>query len=70
MAWNDNHHYKTWYSRHFAEELAGTDLKVFSPLRAGGEEDPVLAYRSRTELWGKERTVVVTHNPKTARKTR
>jgi hypothetical protein len=47
---------------HFAEELAGTDLKVFSPLRAGGEEDPVLPYRSRTELWGRERTVVVTHN--------
>jgi len=63
-------HFITTYSPHFAEELAGTDLKAFSPLRAGEEEDPVLAYRSRTELWGKERTVVVTHNPKTARKKR
>ena len=53
------------------EELAGTDLKQFAPLvNQGKEEDPVLAFRSRIPLWDQERTVVVTHNPKTARKKR
>src|SRR3990170_3790380 len=33
-------------------------------------DDAVMAYRTKTELWGRERTVVVTHNPKTARKKR
>ena len=64
-------HFITTYSPHFVEELAGTDLKQFAPLgNQGEEEDAVLAFRSRIPLWEKERTVVVTYNPKTARKKR
>jgi transposase len=64
-------HFITTYSPHFVEELAGTDLKQFAPLGNQGEqEDPVLALRSRIPLWNQERTVVVTHTPKTARKKR
>jgi transposase len=34
----------------------------------GREEDRLLAYRTRGSYWGKERAVIVTYNPKTARK--
>jgi transposase len=72
-------HFITTYSTYFAEELAGTDLKAFAPLDIEKNrrlvadkhgEDRMLAYRSRMELWGQERTVVVTYNPRTARKRR
>ena len=72
-------HFVTTYSTYFAEELAGTDLKAFAPLDIEKNrrlvadkrgEDRMLAYRSRMELWGQERTVVVTYNPRTARKRR
>ena len=68
-------HFITTYSTYFAEELAATDLGKFAPLdieknrRLGLRgEDCMRAFRSRLELWGKERTVVVTYNPRTARK--
>ena len=65
-------HFVTTYSTYFADELAATDLKRFAPLsgRAGGEDedDRRLAFRTRAKLWGQERTVIVTYNPKTARK--
>ena len=70
-------HFITTYSTYFVEELAGTDLRNFAPLdidknrslRAEGhEEECMQAFRSRMELWGRERTVVVTFNPRTARK--
>lgn len=70
-------HFITTYSTYFAEELAGADLGNFAPLAIeknrelealGQGADRMLAYRTRTELWGQERTVVVTHNPKTMRK--
>jgi transposase len=65
-------HFITTYSTYFADELAATDLKRFAPLagRTGGgdEEDRKLAFRARAELWGQERTVIVTYNPKSARK--
>jgi transposase len=76
----DNHkriHFVTTYSTYFAEDLAATDLKRFSPLKIhhndelitkGNQADCISGYRSRIELWGKERTVVVTFNPKTQRK--
>jgi len=63
-------HFITTYSTSFAEDLAGTDLRHFAPLAGGEGDDAVLAYRTKTELWGRERTVIVTHNPKTARKKR
>ena len=70
-------HFITTYSTYFAEELAGTDLKHFAPLdleknrrlaASGRGEDRMQAYRTRLPLWGQERTVVVTYNPRTARK--
>lgn len=72
-------HFITTYSTYFAEELAGTDLKAFAPLDIETNrrlladehgEDRMLAYRTRMEVWGRERTVVVTYNPRTARKRR
>jgi transposase len=38
--------------------------------RAGLDKELLLAWRTTGEYWGKERTVVVTYNPKTARKQR
>lgn len=76
----DNHtsiHFITTYSTYFAEELAATDLKHFSPLDIrhnneiidkGNKADCISGYRTKLELWGKERAFVVTFNPKTQRK--
>jgi transposase len=70
-------HFITSYSPYFAEELGATELKHFAPLAISGnyrrkaegkEADCIVAYRTKAEFWGKERTVVVTHNPATARK--
>jgi transposase len=79
-AWIDEHariHFVTTYSTYFAQDLATTTLGRFEPLdiaknqkllSAGNHEDLILAYRTRGEYWGKERAVVVTYNPATARK--
>lgn len=81
-AWIDDHariHFITTYSTYFAQDLARTPLEHFEPfdtaknkaLRdAGHPEEQLRAYRTTGEYWGKERTVVVTHNPATARKQR
>jgi len=78
--WIDSHsriHFITTYSTYFAQELATVDLKHFEPVdieknreleACGQEEDRLLAYRTQEEYWGKERTVIVTFTPKTARK--
>ena len=80
FAWIDEHrclHFVTTYSSYFASELASTPLEHFSPvetesnrqLRAEGKpQEQLLAYRTVGEYWGKERAVVVTHNPSMARK--
>ena len=79
-AWIDEHsrvHFVTSYSTYFAEELAGVPLERFAPLdlarndrleNEGHPEERLLAYRTRGEYWGRQRAVVVTHNPATARK--
>jgi len=79
-AWVDDHrrlHFITTYSTYFARELAGTPLERFEPIdteknrhlsETGRPEERLLAWRTRGEFWGKERAVVVTYNPKTARK--
>ncbi len=79
-AWIDNHpriHFITTYSTYFAQDLAATPLDRFEPaetkenrhhIEEGHEEECLLAYRTRGEYWGKERTVIVTHNPASARK--
>jgi transposase len=79
-AWIDEHariHFVTTYSTYFAQELATTTLDRFEPvdiaknkklLEDGNREDLILAYRTKGEYWGKQRAVVVTYNPATARK--
>ena len=79
-AWIDEHariHFVTTYSTYFAQELATTTLERFEPvdiaknrqlLEAGNPEGRILAYRTKGEYWGKQRAVVVTYNPATARK--
>ena len=80
MAWLDEReglHFVTSYSPYFARELAMTPLARFEPaeiernqrlLEEGREHDRLLAYRTRGVYWGKERAVVITFNPATARK--
>jgi len=80
IAFIDNHrqiHFITAYSTYFARELARKDLKYFRPLKIGHNarledknrsEDLLLAYRTKLELWGRERVVVVIFNPRTQRK--
>lgn len=72
-------HFITTYSPYFVEDLATTELKYFAPVAIrsnvareenGHKDDNVTAYRTKRELWGKERTIVVTHNPVTMRKKR
>jgi transposase len=79
-AWIDEHariHFVTTYSTYFSQELATTTLDRFEPvdiaknkklLEDGNRKDLILAYRTKGEYWGKQRAVVVTYNPATARK--
>jgi hypothetical protein len=80
FAWIDEHsrvHFVTTYSTYFAQKLAATPIERFEPvdiaknqrlLEDGMPEERLLAYRSRGEYWGKQRAVVVTYNPVSARK--
>jgi len=72
---NSGIHFITSYSPHFAEHLISKDLSFFTPLsfsknKTLSEYDQILAYRSRGEYWGRDRTVIVTYNPLTASKQR
>jgi transposase len=79
-AWIDKHprmHFITTYSTYFAQDLAATPLDRFEPvdtagnrryLEEGKEDECLLAYRTKGEYWGKERTVIVTYTPSSARK--
>jgi transposase len=76
FAWIDDHqrvHFVTTYSTSYAEDLASIPLDQFEPAQTSRnrglpEEDRMLAFRTKREFWGKERTVIVTHYPPTARK--
>lgn len=70
-------HFITTYSTYFAEELARLSPKHFTAVDTpknrklyakGRKDDQLTAYRSTRNLWGRERTVVVTFNPVTKRK--
>jgi len=72
-------HFITTYSPAFAEDLIRTKLSVFKPVDTaknrelvskGQGEDQLVAWRTSRSLWTKERTVIVTHNPRTAAKQR
>ncbi|MDK9707570.1 MAG: IS1634 family transposase [Desulforhopalus sp.] len=79
-AWIDEQsrvHFITTYSTYFAEDLAITPMNHFEPadttenrrrIEEGQEDECLLAYRTKGEYWGKERTVIVTHTPASARK--
>jgi transposase len=80
FAWIDEHsriHFITTYSTYFAQDLAATPLDRFEPADTKGNrrlieenqsEECLLVYRTRGEYWGKERAVVISFNPVTARK--
>lgn len=79
-SWIDEHsriHFITTYSTYFAQDLAATPLERFEPvdtpenkrLMGQGEAGQcLLAYRTQGEYWGKNRAVIVTYNPSSARK--
>jgi len=79
-AWIDEHarvHFITTYSTYFAQELAATPLQRFEPAdtaenrrlrEQGRNDDCLLAYRTSGVFWGKERSVIVTYTPASARK--
>ena len=80
FSWIDEHsriHFVTTYSTYFAQDLAATPLDRFDIVELAKNErliqedrrnDCLRAFRTKGEYWGKERTVVVTYNPRTARK--
>jgi transposase len=66
-------HFITTYSTYFAQELATIPLDRFEIAETAANRDlPMeecqLAYRTKGVYWGKERTVIVTYSPRTARK--
>jgi len=79
-SWIDEHsrvHFITTYSTYFAQELATIPLDRFDVADTASNRELIdeelhdecqLAYRTKGEYWGKERTVIVTYTPKTARK--
>jgi transposase len=69
----------TTYSTHYADHLVHVSLDNFSIVdtrknrklfQHGKKDDQLLAWRTKGEYWGRERTVVVTYNPLTATKQR
>lgn len=74
-----NLHFITTYSTYHSPELMDVELSAYTPveitknkqLRSEGQnEDLTLAYRTTGPYWNQDRTVVVTYNPRTARKQR
>lgn len=74
---NQQVHFVTAYSPYFAQDLAETPLEKFHPVntrknralaKKGLDHEQIVAYRTTGEFWGKDRSVVVTHYPRTARK--
>ena len=70
-------HFVTTYSPSFAPRLTALPLSRFAVVKTrknqrllaeGKAAECLLAYRTQGEYWGKERAVVVTYNPATARK--
>lgn len=80
FSWIDEHsrvHFVTTYSTYFSQDLAATPLDRFEIvdiaknewlIQEERREDCLKVLRTKGEYWGKERTVVVTYNPRTARK--
>lgn len=69
----------TTYSTYYSEDLIHVDLSKFRPVDTekncklhenNRDDDRLVAWRTKGEYWGQERTVVVTYNPLTATKQR
>ena len=76
---SDGLHFVTTYSTYFSPELMTIDLDDFRLLdlnknralaEKGKSDDRISAFRTTGSYWGRERTVVLTFNPRTARKQR
>jgi transposase len=76
---NDQLHFVTTYSTYFSPELTAVDLSDYSLLDIrknhelelqGKDEDRITAFRTKDVYWNQERAVVVTYNPRSARKQR
>ena len=79
-SWIDGHervHFITTYSTYFAREIAATSIDRFEIVdtpqnkylvQEKRSDECLLAYRTKGEYWGKERSVVVTYTPAMARK--
>ena len=74
---NESLRFITTYSTYFSPDLMAVDLANFKPLDIpknqilkdqGRGDDQILAYRTLGCYWDQERTVVVTYNPRSARK--
>ena len=72
-------HFITSYSPHYAEALIRVKLSEFELVdtiknrelaEKGREDDRLVAWKTTGEYWGRQRTVVVTYNPRTAAKQR
>lgn len=80
FAWIDEHariHFVTTYSPYFAQDLASIKLDRFETadtiknrqlVDQDHADQRLLVHRTSGEYWGKQRAVVVTYNPRTARK--
>lgn len=78
--WIDEHarvHFVTTYSTYFSQDLTTVPLDRYEVvdiarnqrlIKEKQRSDCLLAYRATGEYWGKRRTVVITYNPRTARK--
>jgi transposase len=75
----ENIHFITTYSTYYSEDLIHVGLKQFHPVdneknrklhEKNRDADRLMAWRTKGEYWGQERTVVVTYNPLTATKQR
>ena len=74
-----NVHFITTYSPNYAKELTHISLENFRAVdtlknrrlsEAGKADDRLLAWRCTKNLWGKQRSVIVTYNPLNAAKQR
>ena len=77
FTWIDDHARIHFITTYFAQDLAATPLNRFEIvdtvknkklIKSGYREDCLSAYRTKGEYWGKERAVIVTYNPRNARK--
>ncbi len=75
----DDIRFITSYSTYYSEELVQVPLDIFQPVlteknvrlaESGKEDDRIVSWRTTGEYWGRERTVVVTYNPRTATRQR